>query len=37
MAATFGVKDGDLPVFPFTPVNGLIVGKKNMSDPVAKL
>jgi len=29
MAATFGVREGDLPVFPFTPKDPLIVGKFN--------
>jgi oxalate decarboxylase len=31
MAATFNVKDGDLPVFPFTPKDPLIVGNPNRS------
>jgi len=29
MAATFSVREGDLPVFPFTPKDPLIVGKFN--------
>lgn len=31
MAATFNVKQGDLPVFPFTPMDPLIVGNPNRS------
>lgn len=37
MAATFGVEDKDLPIFPFTPANRLIVGRYNNLDPVSKL
>lgn len=35
LAATFGVDDGLLPVFPFTPIDPLMVGKLNPIDPVA--
>ena len=35
LAATFGVDDATLPVFPLTPVDPLIVGKLNAVDPVS--
>lgn len=34
LSAAFGVRDADLPRFPFTPVDPLIVGRANPSDPV---
>ena len=35
LAATFGIKDGQLPEFPLTPANRLIVNKTNKLDPVS--
>ena len=35
LAASFGVAESELPEFPFTPIDPLIVGKPNPSDPVA--
>jgi len=34
LAASFGVVEADLPHFPFTPIDPLIVGKLNPIDPV---
>ena len=35
LAASFGVTESELPEFPFTPIDPLIVGKPNPTDPVA--
>ena len=35
LAASFGVRDRDLPQFPYTPVDPLIVGRRNPVDPAA--
>ena len=35
LAASFGVAESELPQLPFTPIDPLIVGKPNPSDPVA--
>lgn len=35
LAASFGISERDLPQFPFTPVDPLIVGRPNQVDPVS--
>ena len=37
IAATFGVKTGDLPPFPFTAKDPLFVGRINPFDPVKSM
>jgi oxalate decarboxylase len=35
LAAAFGMSEADLPTFPFTPIDPLLVGRTNPIDPVA--
>jgi oxalate decarboxylase len=34
LAGTFAVTEAELPDFPFTPIDPLLVGKLNPTDPV---
>lgn len=36
LSASFAIPERELPQFPFTPVDPLIVGKANPSDPVSR-